>query len=254
MKTMKWNSFSRPYLLSFLLLSPLSCLAESNNRVEIQVQGGISDVSFTGPNEIVATPIETDTLRQTNDESVFQGSVGVGYVLPLNVDEKTSCWFSDLKLGLNFYGFNSKNKGDALEFGQDDLNNFTYSLDVDSRRLMLDLYLTVFSWKDWSVFALAGTGESWNNIKYSQTPNADIPGVNVKLNEHSDTAWAFETGAGITYDFTEHFSLSLEYLYTHFNTLQTSDHGQIADHDATFKPLEFDLHTNTLFLGLTLAM
>jgi opacity protein-like surface antigen len=238
--------------LGFLLCFPLCCAAESA-QFEIQAQAGISDVSFAGPDEIQATPVEFNTLHQTNDEASFQGSVGVGYVFPLNDEDESFIWFPDFKIALNFYGFSSDNEGDAYEFGQADLNNFTYDLEVSSRRLMLDAYLTLLAWEDWSVFALAGTGQSWNNISYNQIPNEGIPGVEVELEGNKDAAWAYEAGAGIAYAVSDNVSLSLEYLYTHFNSLQTSDSGTVGQKAVEIAPLTFDLHTNTLFFGLTWA-
>jgi opacity protein-like surface antigen len=254
MKIRNQNSFSHHSLIYLILFSPICCLAESDNHIELQAQGGISFLSFEGPYEISPAK-ETDTLVQTNNEDAFQGSVGVGYVFVLNDDEDDEItWFRDAKLALNFYGFEGDNNGDAWQFGQADLNNFTYSLGVNSWRLMLDAYLTIIAWEDFSLFALVGTGESWNRIKYSQTPNEGIPGVEVTFNDHTDTNWAFETGAGLDYAITNEFSVSLSYLYTHLNHLETSGEGQIGDNDVEISPLTFDLHTNTIFLGLNLAI
>jgi len=206
------------------------------------------------------TSSETDTLKQTNSSNwnSWGGQFGAGYVYFLgNAQRYSDCWqwFPMLEPEVNLYYDDYKNKGDVLLFGDPALNDATYNMPIHSTRLMLDAALTIVSKREYSTYVIAGIGDAWNRVGYSDSANGSAPCItNLNLSNHSSSHFVWEVGAGVAYAFNETAGLSFEYLYTDFGRIQTSSNGNTGTSTPLFSPASFNLHTQALLLGLHLSV
>jgi len=230
------------------------------NHFEIIAALGINGVNMSD-GHLKITSSETDTLKQTNSNNwnAWLGQLGVGYIFPLinkHGFPDGPQWFPSIEPMLNLYLTRFNIKGDILRFNSPNFNEFSYKSTIQSTRLMLDVALTVLSKQQFSLYALAGIGESWNRISYKD-PGASsacpLAGINLDSKDRYRLAW--DLGAGIAYAFNPVVSLSLEYLYTNLGTLGTSDDGDTGNITAPrLGVAHASVDTQALLLGLHIAL
>jgi opacity protein-like surface antigen len=202
---------------------------------------------------------QLDILKQNNssDWDAWSGNLGVSFVIPLFC--ATECpgqvqWFTALAPQINGYYLSGDINGTVDRFGDfvGDFNDTNYSMDIKSTRLMFDLALTIATYRNFSVYAIAGIGPSWNRIDFDSKANDCVVGM--ELDDHTDTNFAYEIGAGINFGVTQHLAVTLEYLYAGFNNLDLSEHGNIGGFEVSaLESEEFDLSSQAIFLGLRYA-
>ena len=209
------------------------------------------------------TSSETDRLIQTNNNNwnTLAAQLGVGYVYyssNYNPYSDQAQWFTSIEPEINGYylGQNSI-KGDVWRFGSPNYNDMTFSMPIESYRLMLDGALTVVSQKQYSLYVIGGIGNTWNRMNYNDADPNGIPcvdqGLNLNSTTHSNFAW--EVGAGLSYAFNNRLSLSLEYLYADLGSLKTSGTGFTgAITTPALVPAQFELTSQAALLGLHVAI
>jgi outer membrane autotransporter protein len=210
--------------------------------------------------QLGVTSDEIDTLVGTNRNAwnFWGGQLGLGYVYFLFNAQKYSDniqWLPRIEPELNVYYSSYTNAGDIYRFGSSAFNSLTYTIPVDSTRLMFDGALTVASWRQISAYLIGGLGNAWNRIGYRDEVKNTLCNVeNLNLNNNSSSNFVWEAGAGLAYDINKHIAISFEYLYTNFGTLNTSVNGNI-DGITTplISPASFNLATQGLLLGLHIA-
>jgi opacity protein-like surface antigen len=219
---------------------------------EILGMGGFGAFD-AGDSTLDITGSEVDKLVQTNenDWETWTAQLGVGYVIPLFDAEEYSDeiqWFPAIEPQLNVYYLEGDIVGDVYRFESPDFNEADYSINLKSTRLMFDVALTLASWRDLSVFALAGIGPSWNRLDFSShiDEGVDCDLNDVGVDSHTDTNFAYEFGGGVTYELTEHLALSAEYLFTGFDDLKLGNSDDVEDLD----PSDFHLNSSAFLFGL----
>jgi len=235
--------------------------AHTPGYFEAIAAGSVSQVN-AGNGHLAVTSSETDKLVQTNNNSLnsWGGQLGLGYVYFISKAKRYSNhvqWFPVIEPELNVYYNDYQNKGDVYRFGSAAFNELTYNMPIHSTRVMLDAALTVASYKRFSTYLIAGIGDSWNRVGYSDKDNSGdmCDTQNVHLNTHTSSNFVWEAGVGVAYAFNNHAKLSFQYLYTDFGTLKTSGSGTSGTiTNPTLSPASFNLHTQALLLGLHLSV
>lgn len=261
---------SRLFLLCSLTLFCTATFANGGSFVPAPTHTGYFDAivaaslstAHTGNSLLGVTSSEIDTLVQTNDNQwkSWGGQVGVGYVYLFSHAQKYSDhvqWFPMIEPELNFYFGKYQSKGDVYRFGSAAFNELSYDSSIISRRLMFDTALTVTSWHHLSAYVIAGLGDAWNRVGYSDAPNlgAVCAIQNIYLNSKHGSNFAWEAGAGVTVAFNDRVGVSAQYLYTDFNHLRTSGVGSTGIITAPIiSSPRFNLHAQAVLLGLHVAI
>lgn len=202
----------------------------NNDYIEVLAGLGISKLD-ADDGKFGVTASETDTLHQTNSQSwsSYDGQLGIGYVYYLDNTIPTCSndlqWFPTIESEINIYELVSNSiDGDVFRFGSSSFNDFSFDIPVHSTRLMFDAALTIASMQQASVYVIGGIGTAWTRLSYHERPkNTPCPDQTVTFkNASSNSHYAWELGAGITYGFTDMMGVSFEYLYTHFGNVSVS--------------------------------
>lgn len=255
----------RTSVSSFLLLLVLSntafALSQANH---FELVGALGAANLrAGNGQLGVTSSETDTLSQTNKNNwnTFATQLGLGYIYYFHQSEKTPKnvqWFPAIEPELNLYylSSNSNIEGQVFRFGNPAFNDFNYKIPVHSTRLMLDAVLTVVKKRSNSLYVKAGIGNAWNRVAYndSENNNGICPEQNINLAASTNSNFAWELGIGVIHDFNDRIGLSLEYLYTHFGTVNASGGYTGPITAAIISAPRFNLESQTALLGLHIAL
>jgi len=230
------------------------------NHFELIAAGGVGAASVAD-SYLQVTSSETDTLKQTNSNQWNDpiGQLGAGYVYYLRGGPRISNdwrWFPIIEPMLNIYYSQLNVKGDVYRFENPAFNEFSYKSTIQSTRLMLDAALTIVSKKQFSIYALAGIGGSWDSVSYSdQGATSPCPLTAVDLDKRNQSNFAWDLGGGVAYAFNPIISLSLEYLYTDLGTLDllaSGDTGNISV--PQLGEASAKVSTQSVLLGLHVAL
>ena len=236
-------------------------IEESESYWEFQLFGGTANLDADNVvlSNLAPFSEEADKAIQNNqgDWKSWTVQAGMGYVIPLFDSERFSDelqWLPAIKPQINAYYLKGNIEGDLYRYYQyTDLISTDYKMDFESTRLMFDVALTFASWRNVSVYGIAGIGPAWNRIGFLY---GEYSTPEVKLNKHTQTNFAYEFGGGLTYALSEHLSITAEYLYTGFNDVELGDSGNIG-HDlpiSEVKSNSFDLNSQAVLVGFNLAL
>lgn len=219
-----------------------------------------------GNSYLGVTSSETDRLVQTSGNywNNFTAQLGVGYVYyrsdALQYSENVQ-WFPSIEPEVNAYYINENNiTGDVLRFNSFNFNDLTFSMPIQSTRLMFDTALTIASKKQLSVYVKGGIGNAWNRIGYSDTDkdtgaSDPCPEQRLSLNKATRSNFVWEAGAGLQWAFNNRVGLSLEYLYTDLGSASISPHGGTGTITTpVIVPGHFNLNSQAALLGLHIAL
>lgn len=230
------------------------------HQIELSGNLGVSTFHF-GNNTLNVTETETDYLRQTHNPAIGEVGAAIAYLVPLKPLDAQSdwTWFPEWRLSFNMqYAshdmFSDKTRGQVEQYMEPSMDNYTYTLLLDSTRLTVDPVLTVASWRYLSAFATAGIGYAWNKLHYQDVPNPGIEEGGLLLNDRNNTGFAWEIGAGLFYNCTDTVKISAQYLYTDFGTVSTSTHGTLNGLSTTISPAHFSLHSNAVLFGIHVTL
>lgn len=252
---------SYPILIASVLLAANICFANETNPLywEWNLFGGIAALSQETSDLIFYEGMPADKLRQSNQSSWAAWTVGSGLsrTLPL-FDSKQNDhelqWLPVIKPQLNVYFLQGDMNGVLEQFyeypgaGVDT----DYSIDLNSTRLMFDLALTLASWRDFSIYAMAGIGPSWNRVGFHSDQNNCLQARS--LNTYKDINFAFEWGGGIDYTLFDQVSLMVEYLYTSIYSVELAHSGESINMLVSgVESNSFDIHSQALIAGLRYA-
>ncbi|VVC74951.1 hypothetical protein AQUSIP_02250 [Aquicella siphonis] len=233
----------------FYLLLPGSAFA-ANCNFQFTLYGGYNH-SETSVSDLVISPLETDSLHNSNGGNDFLGGAGVAYQQMLTDDEDNGTIFRDVSLGLNFFMFNNSSSDEVYQFKDPQFDNFNYQLKLETSRLMLDGQLDFQPlWQDVIPFVEASVGVARVVAKYNESPEPDegIQDGDIDLTDRTNYQFAYSLGAGFKTNLSPQVQLSLSYLFTDFGTVKTSTHAPQLTLDS---PISIQLRTHTALLGLS---
>lgn len=205
----------------------------------------------TGSPTITIPNLGTIKLERHRSQ-VGDATVGVAYVFPL-VDQPYSnyeiAWLPTFSTQLNFHHI-SRNLVSEYR-NRSNPNHHDYDLSLNNNRVMIDFALTLFTLQRFSLYAIGGGGEAVTRVSYDQRPNPDVIGANIKLNNRNNNGFASELGGGATLNVNNNFSVSLQYLYTNFYNVRTSQTGTLSGMPIRLGSTEFPFHAQEVFLLFT---
>jgi opacity protein-like surface antigen len=252
---------AKAVLIAVSSLATISAFAEESAKKfhpwEILLFGGTS--ALDADNTLIhISEDETDKITQSNagDWKSWSLQLGLGYIIPLSDAKhrtKKFQWFPSIEPQMNLYFLKGNIEGAVDRFYQyaGNYSDTDYKINLESTRLMFDIALTFASYRNFSIFGIAGIGPSWNRIGYD---TGVVNEAELHLSKKTQTNFAYEFGGGISYAFTEHLSVTGEYLFTGFNNIELSENGiEGNDREITVKSDKFDLNAQTVFFGLRYA-
>lgn len=158
--------------------------------------------------------------------------------------------FESAALGLQvLQTTNLDQTGKVLQFGMPVFENYQYTLNIKSTRIMADLDM-VFHPIGHHVFPFveAGIGLASTSLTYTSKPIAPITGPNFTIPEESSLSFAYQFGLGLKYMINPHVNLSLRYLYTDMGTADTAKNANTA---TLAKPIIANMNAQSILFGFT---
>lgn len=233
----------------------------SPNHFEIIAAAGIGAFDLEH-GSLGITHSEIDKLVPEDDDwDNFAAQLGIGYVFffrdPEQYDDSV-VWFPSFGPQLNAYYIGRSNiEGDVWRFGNSNFNELSFTMPVESTRLMLDGVLTIATVKKkLSLYVKGGIGDAWNRAGYRDRDNGESCAVqNLNLDSESHSNFAWEVGTGLFYAFNHRIGVSLEYLYADLGKVKTSDEGTSGTITAPIiVPASFRLNSQAVMLGLHISL
>lgn len=235
--------------LSCTAFASTSWMPDSFQNLEVSAAVG-PNWARTSSTHLVVSPYETDSVLVSSVTNHPLWKIGVGYRFFADQLQQKS-FLNDLLVELNLYQSSETVDGNSWQYQLPQFNNYSFSAPITSTRLMLDVKPGLFIIKHVSLYPILGLGASWNDIAYNETvTGAGVnPNSRYALNSSTASSFAYDLGAGIRIDFTEHLSATLEYLYANLGNMspsRTSKNG-----DPIMSPPTFNVYNNSLLLGIS---
>jgi opacity protein-like surface antigen len=260
----KWPIFIGLWIVNCSLFAapPDGSVDEDGNafhkdHFEIIGAPGIANLKADNLSDLGVTRSENDTLAQTNNSvwNTFAAQLGAGFIHYFPNGQAYSDnvqWLPSIEPELNLYYLSSNSiDGTVSRFGNAAYGQLDFDIPVRSTRLMLDIALTLVTYKQLSLYGIGGIGGAWNSIDYHDEDNSGstcVLGLSLNTQKNNDFAW--EGGVGIIYAFNNRVGFSLEYLYANLGGVNASANGNFD----IIMPPHFHLNTQTGLLGLHIAL
>jgi opacity protein-like surface antigen len=136
---------------------------------------------------------------------------------------------NDLFLQMNVYSHRVDFQGLVLQNGVPLPANRAFIAPLNHFRWMLDMKPGLFTVFRMTPYPILGSGIAWNRLAYHETFFPGVPWVSLKTK--TNTQWAYDLGAGVSFQINKHLRFNAEYVYTNLYTLKPSK--QIANLAAT---------------------
>lgn len=235
----------KKYLIALGLVSFSSF---SLAAVDFHIGGGPSRFN-TSDGSIRVTSSETDTLVANNSWGGGIGNIGVGIGSPFS--NVTNPLIQSLKFEVNGYYVENDVKGPIYRFGDPAFHDYDYKASVRSTRLMVDGLFNVLNFGQASLFVKGGIGGALNSTNYKETAlgGGACNGTTISLSRSDELQFAAEAGAGVQFNFSQSFGVSLQYLYAHLGDAE-SGLGATAGCLGAVSPSSFHLNNESVLLSL----
>lgn len=208
--------------------------------VELSLYAGLSEVE-TRINRMVLSSLETDTFKGDafSNEPLWGGGIGFTYI-----EEQSR----RVLFGVDVFHFDTNHTGQVWQYGLPAFNNYRYTLDVKSTRVMLfNQWEFATPLQKVKLFAKAGMGLAVNRSGYNDRPINPIPDGHVRLSNKSSNEFAYDIGGGIKIPFSKHLAATLQYQYADLGDFDSSRSGNIV----LLKPIHIKLRSQSVIAGLS---
>lgn len=139
--------------------------------------------------------------------------------------------------------------GKVLQFGMPVFENYNYTLNIKSTRVMADVDMAFHPiGEHFFPFVETGIGVATTAVSYSSEPISPVTGPDFKIPQETTLSFAFQIGAGFKYVINEHVNVSVRYLYADMGSVDTSTNANTA---TLLKPLTVDLSSQNILFGFT---
>lgn len=218
--------------------------------LQMELSAGIPFFFNDSNNKLLhVSRLETDTLKQhcTYHRPSYHFGINQGIL---------ESPFGILSLGGHVYYQEVKYKGDVLQLGLPELNNYTYHLVNRLINVLLETRLQFQSFQfpghkkqTLMPYFFAGVGAGSHSLNYHDFAKPGITGgeVHVANTKHNAVA---DIGVGIDLPLNKCFSLGAKYLIMFNGTSSTSKHGDIG----LERPLRINSNNQSIMLDLTYQM
>jgi opacity protein-like surface antigen len=159
--------------------------------------------NFTNPNNI--------DIYTTNAGSSFVLGLEGGY-------QFTSLMLPALSIGVRYtHYFNPTIDGQVIQYSIPAFTNYNYQFDLESDVLLATAKMNFFTAKTLNPFIRGGVGMSWNNAsRYSEVALPNVtPRISPSFVNHTQSAFAYQLGAGLDWKVKPQWLVSLAYEYSH---------------------------------------
>jgi len=173
---------------------------------------------------VTPSDVNADVISHTSVNALY--TFGIGYHVLSQATQRS--YLNDLLLQLNYYYTTTNISGQAWDYLSSECNNQFYTAPLHSSRVVIDVKPQLFTYKSFSPYVLVGAGASWNNLKYTESPNGDYAVSSISLGTHTNQNIIYDLGAGINMQWRPEFSFALEYLYTSLGNLAPGSYSQSA--------------------------
>lgn len=242
-------SFSKLFLASILLLSSQAALSIPD-QIRARVNMGVGRFK-TDKGSLVISQFETDLLRGSERSTESTPGGGITYRVKMH-EFLPDVWLTNIiqevSINADAYYMDVNRSGSVLLFGSPTFNNYTYNMDIESSRAMLDLELTTGAlWHGISIFINGGAGRAKNELDYKERPVPGITGNAIGTKSNSNYCTVYDAGGGIKYVVDENVEIALRYLYSHLGDAKSSTQGDVT----LLRPLKVKLRDQSLFFTLS---
>ncbi len=231
---------------STLLASSFSSASLKN--IDLSISVGPSWTHSDNTRSVIST-YETDSILVSHVTKSALWRAGVGYHFFASKLERRR-FLNDLFVQLNLYHSEQTIRGNIWQYQYSQFNNYRFAVPLDSLRLMLDVKPSLFTYYHLSLYPIAGLGVAWNKLSYRenvQSGSGVTSDSRLFLGVNTDSQFAYDFGAGLRADLTDHLSASLEYLYTNLGDATPSmpaKNGVLLS-----SPPTFNLSTQAVLFG-----
>ncbi|CDZ76306.1 Opacity protein antigens [Legionella massiliensis] len=158
------------------------------------------------------SPRPNDVDRfSTNQKGQTQLAVSGGY--RWSRDEQ---WLPNYSLGLQYKHIFAKNVGQTImQYSLPEFTNYNYDWKLQSNVILANTKLNIVNYSRFSPYLTGGIGVAFNNAHgYKERALPDVtPRVSPAFSNHASNEFAFNVGAGLDYQLSDSFLLSLAYEY-----------------------------------------
>ncbi|MGA2655302.1 MAG: hypothetical protein ABSF18_04920 [Gammaproteobacteria bacterium] len=239
---MLFKKFTPVLLSSTLVLSANAFAYEEiieDGYAQFRIGGGVtwlhgegSEIGITSTSSNGMEFTEVDTLTEsTSDHVTALGTIGVGYVIPFDPDsDEDFIWFPGMIISLDAtYQFETELTGDVYGYRDPNYDDFTYVYGIQNTNLLANLTLGIAEYERWTLFAIGGLGIAWTWVEYTETPKVGVNGFITELDSHANTTFAWQAGGGVGFEIMPELDVTLTYLYTDLDKVQTSSNLKTED-------------------------
>lgn len=230
-------------------------LAQQSGHPELSVFLGGSYI----PNSIKGQTLQllpyeigqyADTFTNQSGAGAFTWGIDALYRFQLHAPSTQHYFFDSLGAGVDIFQITNFNqKGNVLEFGLPEFENYTYALKLNNIRIMANIDLDLHPIQQQFIpFIQGGIGSARTEVSYNSAPIPPVESPNFILPKAASWNFAYQVGGGIKYAANLHLVLSLRYLYANMGKTNSSTLGSSAILAA---PFTVDMSTQNFLFGLT---
>ena len=222
--------------------------------VTVLVGGSSFNVDKQGLIVFPAESFRTDSFQADRNKISFASAIGISFNKILE-NNKYKAWsrLHRISLGLNFYFNQNSRTGSVYEYNLLDFNNSTYTMNLDSYRVMLDTEWVIQPLY-WGMmpFVQAGIGSAQNNMNFKNIPRPDIgaDGGNYNLSHHAGVQFAYEFGAGLKIPVNEYLMVSARYLFADAGNASSGISDNVTG-VVLARPVRTKVQSQSVFFGLS---
>lgn len=250
--------YARSFFSDIRLIVAVVCLSlVCNGAIAAKFQGsfyiGGTTTTFSSPGNLYFDG-ETDKLVQTNNHfsELTWGAAGAIRSVPPKILQHL---LSEYALGPELFYFSTTGTGDVWQYQLPEMNNLTYSIQVESFRLLATNELTFHPLINHVYpFFLWGIGLAVNDASFVEYPRPSYGWSGLAVHSSSHTDFAYTFGGGLKFDISKlvglnqnKLQLSLRYLYANLGSAEVSNQLN----PILIKPLTVNLFTQTWVAGVT---
>lgn len=248
----------KPSSLRFLNLPSTDMTFQPGSHPEVSVfLGGAYIPNTINGQTLQLMPYETgpyaDTFTHQSSASAFTWGVGALYRFKLHAPSTEPYVFDALGAGLDVFQITHFNQtGKVLQFNEPVFENYTYTLKLNTVRVMANFDLDFQPIQSWFIpFVQGGLGGASTTVSYTSVPISPVESPNFTLPNESSWHFAYQAGAGLKYVVKPHVLLSLRYLYANMGQVNSSILGSTT---TLATPLTVTMSTQNVLFGLTYSI
>ncbi|MFZ4077564.1 MAG: SPOR domain-containing protein [Legionellaceae bacterium] len=244
--------------MNFLSFPSTDMTFQPGSHPEVSVfLGGAYIPNTINGQKLQLLPYETgpyaDTFTHQSSGSAFTWGVDALYRFKLHAPSTEPYFFDALGAGLDVFQITHFNQtGKVLQFNEPVFENYTYTLKLNTVRVMANVDLDFQPIQSWFIpFVQAGLGGASTTVSYTSVPISPVDSPNFTLPNESSWHFAYQAGAGLKYVVKPRVILSLRYLYANMGQVNSSTLGSTT---TLATPLTVTMSTQNFLFGLTYSI